>query len=290
MNVLVVGGTRFFGVHLVRSLLRDGHQVTIATRGNVKDEFGDRIQRIVVDRTDASALQKVFKDHYYDVVCDNIAYGSRDVKYLLEAVRCGRYILTSSISVYPKLGWNTTEEDFDAVSYPLIWCSREDYSYNEIKRQAECALFQEYPELSAAAVRFPYVVGEDDYTKRLFYYVEHIQKEIPMNVDHSDKAISFIRSSEAGDFLAWIACSGFRGPINACSMGTITLEEIFQYIEKRTGKKPIFDRHAEAAPYSSGEAFSLNTQKAAEAGFSLSEMDGWIYELLDYYIVEADKS
>lgn len=290
MKILVIGGTRFFGVHLVRALLRDGHQVTIATRGNSKDEFGDRIERIRVDRTDEIALQKELKNLHYDVVCDNIAYSSRDVKYLLEAVRCDRYILTSSVSVYPSLGLDTKEEDFDAVNYPLVWCSREDYSYNEIKRQAECALFQEYPGLSSAAVRFPYVIGEDDYTKRLYYYVEHIQKEIPMNVDNPREAISFIRSSEAGDFLAWIAGSGFRGPVNACSKGTITLEEIFDYVEGKTGKKPILDHNAEAAPYSSGEAFSLNTRKAIEAGFSFTELDDWIYKLLDYYINVAENN
>lgn len=33
MKILVLGGTRFFGVHLVNALLEDGHEVTIATRG-----------------------------------------------------------------------------------------------------------------------------------------------------------------------------------------------------------------------------------------------------------------
>lgn len=32
-KVLVLGGTRFFGKHLVETLLQDGHDVTIATRG-----------------------------------------------------------------------------------------------------------------------------------------------------------------------------------------------------------------------------------------------------------------
>ena len=33
MNVLVVGGTRFFGIPMVEKLIADGHDVTIATRG-----------------------------------------------------------------------------------------------------------------------------------------------------------------------------------------------------------------------------------------------------------------
>jgi nucleoside-diphosphate-sugar epimerase len=287
MKILVVGGTRFFGVHLVRALLSKGHEVTIATRGNTKDDFGDSIHRVTVDRCDPEALRAAFRGEFYDVICDNIAYCSNDVKHLLEAVRCGRYILTSSASVYPELGLDTKEEDFRADTYPLIWCNREDYTYDEIKRQAECALVQTYPTLSSAAVRLPYVIGEDDYTKRLYYYVEKIVKGIPMQVDNPQAAISFIRSSEAGDFISWLAGSKLVGPINACSKGTVTLEEIFTYTHKKTGKKPILDPAAEAAPYSGGEAFFLNTQKAEVAGYPLSELSSWIYKLLDHYILEA---
>ena len=33
MKILVLGGTRFAGIHLVNELLAKGHEVTIATRG-----------------------------------------------------------------------------------------------------------------------------------------------------------------------------------------------------------------------------------------------------------------
>lgn len=33
MNILVIGGTRFFGIPMVNELLAHGHNVTIATRG-----------------------------------------------------------------------------------------------------------------------------------------------------------------------------------------------------------------------------------------------------------------
>ena len=33
MNILVIGGTRFFGIDMVNELLTAGHDVTIATRG-----------------------------------------------------------------------------------------------------------------------------------------------------------------------------------------------------------------------------------------------------------------
>ena len=33
MKILVIGGTRYFGIHMVNKLLEQGHAVTIATRG-----------------------------------------------------------------------------------------------------------------------------------------------------------------------------------------------------------------------------------------------------------------
>ncbi|MGR4032399.1 NAD-dependent epimerase/dehydratase family protein, partial [Bacillus sp. ZZQ-131] len=51
-KVLVLGGTRFFGKHLVEYLLQAGHDVTIATRGVTEDSFGSAVKRIIVDRED----------------------------------------------------------------------------------------------------------------------------------------------------------------------------------------------------------------------------------------------
>lgn len=51
MNILVIGGTRFFGIHMVNELLTAGHDVTIATRGKASDSFGDKVKRIFLERT-----------------------------------------------------------------------------------------------------------------------------------------------------------------------------------------------------------------------------------------------
>ena len=57
MNVLVLGGTRYFGIPMVQELLRQGHQVTIGTRQMTQDNFGDTVQRIQVERMDPVQMQ-----------------------------------------------------------------------------------------------------------------------------------------------------------------------------------------------------------------------------------------
>lgn len=49
-KVLVLGGTRYFGRELVKNLIERGNDVTVGTRGVTEDEFGDKVNRIKIDR------------------------------------------------------------------------------------------------------------------------------------------------------------------------------------------------------------------------------------------------
>jgi nucleoside-diphosphate-sugar epimerase len=284
MKVLVLGGTRFFGVHLVNSLLSKGHNVTIATRGKASDLFGQDVERVIVERTCPDSLREVLGNRNFDVVCDNLAYCSNDVRYLLDSLKCDRYVMTSSASVYITQHLNTNESEFNPLSYPIKWCSRPDYPYDEIKRQAEGALFQVYNKFPAVAVRFPFVVGEDDYTQRLYFYVEQTIKGNPMNLDNLNEQIAFIRSTEAGDFLSWTAEQRFTGFVNGNSTGTISLQEIISHVEQKTGKKALFSVEGLKGPYNGQKSFSLDIEHAKSLGYGFAELKGWVYELIDKYI------
>ena len=89
-----------FVLTLVKELLDSGHDVTIATRGLTPDNFGDKVKRIVFQRTDERSVKKALSDEHYDVVIDKIAYCSNDIKYVMDAVDCDKYIYMSSTSVY----------------------------------------------------------------------------------------------------------------------------------------------------------------------------------------------
>lgn len=283
MNILVLGGTRFFGVHIVKSLLKRGHEVTVATRGNKEDEFGTSVNRIHVDHLDAEAMKQTFANQHYDVVYDNICYCSNDLRAVLEAVSCDRFILMSTTAVY-ELHNHTVEEDYKPEEKELKWCDREVFSYGEVKRLAECALRKQYGQQNAVAVRYPFVIGKDDYTERLKFYVEHVMKEIPMNIDNLDNQMSFISSYEAGDFLAYLADQEYTGAINGCNKGTISLHEIISYVEDKTGKKAQYSFEGDEAPYNGTPEYSIDMQKARGLGYMFTNLKDWIYDLIDFYI------
>ncbi|MBO5258893.1 MAG: NAD-dependent epimerase/dehydratase family protein [Agathobacter sp.] len=284
MKILVLGGTRFFGIPMVEELIRQGHDVTIATRQMAKDHFGDAVSRIQVERMDPVQMEQALKGKHFDVVYDKIAYCSNDIKYAMDAIDCDKYIYMSSTSVYDPKKLNTKEEDFDALGKEFVWCNRFDFPYEEIKRQAECALWQKYGDKNWIAVRYPFAIGKDDYTGRLLFYVEHTMKSIPMKIDNIDDQMSFIRSDEAGKFMAFLADKNVQGAINGSSSGTISLREIIDYVERKTGSKAILSDTGDEAPYNGESEYSINTDKAEGLGFTFSNLKDWIYELIDHYI------
>ena len=284
MDILVIGGTRFFGIPMVEELLNAGHHVTIATRGLSADSFGSSVQRIILDRTDAQSVRDALSGRHFDVIIDKLAYCSNDIKSVMDAADFDQYIQMSTTAVYEPKHINTVESDFDALSKELIWCGRPDFPYAEIKRQAECALWQKYPDRNWIAVRYPFVIGKDDYTKRLLFYVEHVMKSIPMFIDNLNCRMGFIRSDEAGKFLAFLAGRDFRGAVNGASEGTISIREILDFVEQKTGKKAVIEAGGDPAPYNGEPEYSINTDIANALGFRFSRLRDWIYDLLDYYI------
>ncbi|NCB04430.1 MAG: NAD-dependent epimerase/dehydratase family protein [Clostridia bacterium] len=286
-NALVLGGTRLMGRHLVTELLARGVQVTIATRGMAADPFGDRVTRLVVDRTDGARLRQLLCGASFDVVFDSLAYCSNDVRCLLDAVHCGRYVEISTASVYEPMHLDTREDEFDPAAGELIWCGRDAFSYGEVKRQAERAIVQGYPAVDAARVRFPFITGTDDYTDRLFFYVDRVVKQTPVHLTELDAQIAFIRSDEAGKFVASLGDSDFCGAVNAASTQTISAREILAYVAQKTGKAPCLSPDGEPGSYNGLESFSLCTDRALALGAHFTPLHDWIYDLLDAYLARA---
>ncbi|MDG2335321.1 MAG: NAD-dependent epimerase/dehydratase family protein [Myxococcota bacterium] len=102
MNTLVMGGTQFNGLALVRELARAGHTVTILNRGKTEARLPSGIERLTCDRTDHSALKKTLAGRDWDCVFDISAYRPEDVSTMIQALegRTGHYIFASSTVIY----------------------------------------------------------------------------------------------------------------------------------------------------------------------------------------------
>ena len=283
MKILIVGGTRFFGIGMTRSLIAKGHDITVATRQS-GGFFGDSVKYAFFDRMDGESVKRAVGGECFDIIIDKVAYCSDDVRSLLENVRCGRYIQMSTCSVYDEDKDGIIENVFIASKYPILWMNRNE-NYAEGKRQAERAALEFVDESNCVFVRYPVVLGKNDYTERLKWYVRHVSNGIPMYVDDLDYGVEYIQEQEAGCFIAHLVNQDFSGPVNGCSTGQISARSIIEYIEKKTGKKAILNRNGEPAPFNGTVAnTSYDTQKALATGFRFSKIEDWIFDLLDYYI------
>lgn len=281
MDILVVGGTKFFGIPMVDALINSGHQVSVATRGKSAFPFEGRARHIVFDKTDPASVRAALKDKRFDMIIDKVAYSPNDVRSLLENAACGKYIQMSSCAVYKIIHTDTTEDEFDAASYPLRWTDRLD-DYDETKRLAERAALEFMPASSCAFVRYPIVLGPNDYTRRLHFYVEHVKERKPMFIDDLDMLSPFIHETEAGLFMAHLAEHFEPGPFNGASNGTVRIRDLLSYIEKAVGKKAVLDKSAEPAPFNGlPRDRSINTQKAQRLGWNFYELDNWLFPLID---------
>jgi len=281
MNVLVVGGTRFCGIPMVEKLIEDGHDVTIATRGISDNPFKEATKQIVMDRSDYSSVKAALENKKFDVIIDKIAYCSNDVKNLLSNVSCKKYIQMSSCSVYSKDKENIKESEFNPQLHNLAWMNRND-DYAEGKRQAERATLEFLAPSQCVFVRYPIVMGENDYTGRLKFYINHILNSEAMFIDDLECGMEFIHEKEAGYFIAHLVNTTVTGAINGSSRGMISSKKIVEYIEKLTNRKAILGASGDAAPYNGALAnISYDTTKASSTGFAFSDIEEWLFKLMN---------
>ncbi|MCT8138193.1 NAD-dependent epimerase/dehydratase family protein [Anaerobacillus sp. CMMVII] len=287
-KALILGGTMFFGKKLVKNLLAAGVDVTIATRGRTDDGFGEQVNRVTIDRGDRSSLEQLATQNW-DVVYDQSCYSPQEALDISEVLanKVGRLVFTSTAAVYEG-GKGLTEDQFDPYHFEIGELkTREHYKgvlgYQLAKRQAEAVYFQK-ANFPVAAVRLPFVVGEDDYSERLKFYVEKVKNAEEMYIPELNNVLDFITSDEAGQFLHWLGNSDFAGPINGGAKDEITFKEFIEMIEEIIGKKAVLTKNIEAAtPYVLFTAFALSVEKAEELGYHFPEVREFLPKLISYY-------
>ncbi|UMR29134.1 NAD-dependent epimerase/dehydratase family protein [Massilia sp. MB5] len=299
-NILIIGGTRFFGKLLVRRLLAEGHQLTLATRGRTGDDFGGAVQRIHVDRRDAAAMRDAFARASYDVVYDQMCYSPLDAAISNEvfAGRTARYIMSSTIEVYRHLcgsgraPFAEAALDLDAeridMAYPWHDPAYAEESYAPGKRQAEALL---YRAAALPSVRIAHVLGGcDDFTGRLRHYVELARLGQPLPHSRNAAASSFLHPQAIADFLAWTGMQDFLGPVNAAN---ITLSA--PALQQRIGQVLGVSAHARAAassavqpgPFDYALPYTMDTARAAALGHHFEGDGVWLDALIREHAAAA---
>ncbi|SDO29092.1 NAD-dependent epimerase/dehydratase family protein [Alkalicoccus daliensis] len=283
-NVLILGGTRFFGKRLVKKLEEKGIEVTIATRGEKDISFSKKAKHVKVDRFNRKSMEEAFQDTVWDAVYDQICFSPDDAQDAVDIFqgKTKKYIFTSTLSVYDMNDkGEKVESDFNPYSYQLKKGRKEKFEYGEGKRLAEAVFFQK-ADFPVTAVRPPIVLGEDDYTERLHDHIRRVINQEKIGIDNLEAKLSFVDSDDLADFLMWAGEKDVTGPVNASSPDQLTLAEFIKEVEKAVEKKAVITSSTEgkASPMNFPVSFYQSVQKAEEWGYQFKSLSDWFPPLV----------
>jgi 2'-hydroxyisoflavone reductase len=249
LKLLVLGGTRFLGRHVVDVALARGHAVTIFTRGNLPSPFGAPVNAMTGDRDPRNppALAALAGGEW-DAVIDTSGYVPRIVRASAEllARRVHRYLFVSSLSVYahPDRPGLTESASVATLDDP----DTEDVLANYGAPKAACeAVVRETFGASATIVRPGLIVGPHDSTDRFGYWVARfIAPELlgdrPSHVVVPAPSRRPIQLIDARDLASWLVLLLERdlgGTFNAASpRGTWTMGDLIDALVEASPAPP----------------------------------------------------
>jgi len=169
MNLLIIGGTKFLGRHLVDSALARGYGVTLFNRGKSNPNLFPQVETIIGDRE--HDIEKLV-DRNWDAVIDTCGYVPRIVRFSATGLERSvkRYAFISSISAYPSFSKIGIDE-FDPVA-KMEHESVEEITgetYGPLKVLCEKVTQEVYGE-RGLLVRPGLIVGLNDPTDRFTYW------------------------------------------------------------------------------------------------------------------------
>jgi 2'-hydroxyisoflavone reductase len=167
MDLLVLGGTRFLGRHLVEEALGRGHRVTLFNRGESNPGLFPPVEELRGERGgDLSTL----RGRSWDAVVDTSGYLPREVRASagLLSGSVGHYTFVSSISIYENFARTGMDEDAPVLEPPDPEKSSWEL-YGGLKVGCERAVEAAMPG-RALVVRPGMIVGPHDYTDRFPYW------------------------------------------------------------------------------------------------------------------------
>lgn len=215
MDLLLLGGTRFFGRFLAESALARGHRVTLFHRGQTGVELHAGAERILGDRDGGIGA---LAGRRWDAVVDCCGYVPRVVGASCDTLNhgVGRYLFISSISVYAEPTPSGSREDAPRAKLADPATEVIDgATYGGLKAACEDVVLGAFGD-RATIVRPGLIVGPNDPTDRFPYWPRRIARggEVLAPGDPS-QPVQFIDARDLAAFVLQLAERDVAGTYHA---------------------------------------------------------------------------
>jgi 2'-hydroxyisoflavone reductase len=241
VDLLVLGGTRFLGRHLVEEALGRGHRVTLFNRGESNPGLFPPVEELRGERGgDLSPL----RGRAWDAAIDTSGYLPREVRRSapLLAGSVGHYTFVSSISVYESFARAGIDEDAPVLEPPDPEPEEMSWEfYGGLKVGCERAAEAAMPGRTLV-VRPGMIVGPHDYTDRFPYWRRRVAEggEVLAPGDPEGQ----VQLIDARDLAAWMLRmneGGRTGVYNATGPEyRLTMSGMLEGIREATGSDARF--------------------------------------------------
>lgn len=186
MKVLILGGTKFIGRHLVQTIqsLHPSWDITLLHRGQTGNDLFPNIKRIYADRESADLIHNPSIKQDWDGIIDLSAYFPRSLNQLIESLngRVGRYVFCSTVSVYQDLFSANPALPLNEDSPKLVCTSENEIDPSPVtygSRKSKCEDVVIQSGIDYCVIRPSLVYGAYDPTDRFAYWIYKADKNKP---------------------------------------------------------------------------------------------------------------
>ncbi|MEU4194658.1 NAD-dependent dehydratase [Kribbella sp. NPDC026611] len=294
MKLLVLGGTKNLGRHVVEAALAYGHDITLFNRGLTNPDLFPGVRRLVGDRADPSVLgmgarsapsalasgnradPSVLGAGEWDGVIDMSGFLVRDVRLSAAALRdrCGHYTYMSSIAVYASKTTPGMTESAPLRPWPTG--APEDHFtmdlYGPSKVRNEALLSTTFGP-RASSIRSGFVIGP--YNPDFSNWGWALAHNQPLeSAARPSQPVQYIDARDLAAFLLHVTVEHIPGPFNAVGP-TYTIADLATIWRSTVPNPPPInwtppeDRLHLPQDGSNDGAFQLNNSHALTAGLHL---------------------
>jgi len=221
MKILILGGTRFVGRHVVEQLAQGGDRVVCFHRGENTCELPAGVEERLGDR---NAGLSAVAGEAWDAIVDTSGYKPEQLERSLK-LRSTRYIFVSSVNAYADLSVSGITED--APSILNFDPSDEAQSYGGNKAACERLVREGYPERSVI-LRPGLIVGRWDPTGRFTYWCERLLRGGRVLAPGApQRRVQFVDAADIARFTAHLLRSETNGTFNISGPAEpLTMEDL----------------------------------------------------------------